>query len=252
MRWWKRSIPRASRRTADPAPDAASNGEEPGLDAPEVHAPHGGHTGHRWLDLLLGGVAMVVSCVSLYVAIHHGTTMEKLVAANSWPNLQFSADIVRGSPDYGDASVKLQITVENNGVGPARLESLQIWNGATPIGDVDALGKALKATGDGAPLRVGLEGSTAVGQVIGAKSSLHVVGVTASDGAAWRLLFTRVGASLKARLCYCSVFDECYVVDGRQPRARPAKAATCPAVENPYQDDVSSFVLDGTSPRRGP
>lgn len=43
---------------------------------------HARHTGLPWLDLILAGSAIFISVVSLIVSIHHGHTMEKLVAAN--------------------------------------------------------------------------------------------------------------------------------------------------------------------------
>ena len=43
---------------------------------------HGHHTGIKWLDLILAGSAIFISVVSLVVSIHHGRTMEQLVAAN--------------------------------------------------------------------------------------------------------------------------------------------------------------------------
>jgi len=95
---------------------------------PGHHAhPHG--TGHRWLDLSLAASAMCVSLVSLVVAIHHGRTMERmaeanarLVAANSWPFLGYSTGNV--GPDGRN---KIDLKVVNDGVGPAKIESFEIW-----------------------------------------------------------------------------------------------------------------------------
>ncbi|HTR23472.1 MAG TPA: hypothetical protein VMI10_05765 [Terriglobales bacterium] len=43
---------------------------------------HARHTGLPWIDLILAGSAIFISVVSLIVSIHHGRTMEQLVAAN--------------------------------------------------------------------------------------------------------------------------------------------------------------------------
>jgi hypothetical protein len=60
---------------------------------PERETPHVAHgTGHRWLDLTLALSAMLVSIVSLAVAVHHGNAMDRLVAANSWPFLMYDTD----------------------------------------------------------------------------------------------------------------------------------------------------------------
>ena len=47
----------------------------------ESHA-HAHYTGLPWVDLVLAGSAIFISIVSLVVSIHHGRTMEALVAAN--------------------------------------------------------------------------------------------------------------------------------------------------------------------------
>ena len=56
------------------------------MEAPEVHTPHAHPSGKGWLDMALGGSAFIISLVSLWLGIQHGRAMEKLVAANSWPN----------------------------------------------------------------------------------------------------------------------------------------------------------------------
>ena len=44
-------------------------------------------TGHRASDLAIGLAALLISLTSLAVAIHHGKTQERLVAAIAWPYL---------------------------------------------------------------------------------------------------------------------------------------------------------------------
>ncbi|MCU1334350.1 MAG: hypothetical protein JWM08_3342 [Candidatus Angelobacter sp.] len=44
---------------------------------------HGHRTGIPWLDLILAGSAIFISVVSPIVSIHHGRTMEQLVAEES-------------------------------------------------------------------------------------------------------------------------------------------------------------------------
>jgi len=89
------------------------------MEGPEVHAPHAPHTGNRWWDYAIGGTALLVSLVSLYVAVHHGEIMEKLVAANSWPNIEAGGNVVEGKTP---GTARFEIGVKNNGVGPARVE----------------------------------------------------------------------------------------------------------------------------------
>src|SRR2546430_5745572 len=53
-----------------------------------AHLPH--RTGHSWLDISLAVSAFFVSLSSLWLTLHNARTMERLVAANSYPNVDIS------------------------------------------------------------------------------------------------------------------------------------------------------------------
>jgi hypothetical protein len=111
------------------------------IDAPEPPHQHHAHSGHRWLDISLGLSAMFVSVISLVVAVEHGRTMERMADANgrmvqasSWPFVEFSTHNVdeRGSPN-----VRLVLT--NEGIGPARIETFELWWKGQPMASSQAL-----------------------------------------------------------------------------------------------------------------
>ena len=108
-------------------------------EAPEHH--HSGHTGHRWLDLVLGLSAMFVSVVSLIVAVAHGRTMERMadantrmVEANSWPFVEFET---HNADEHGNGDVRLVLI--NEGVGPARIETFELWWDGKPMSSLRTL-----------------------------------------------------------------------------------------------------------------
>src|SRR4030095_11792395 len=95
----------------------------------EVHHQHAHRTGHRLLDLAVPVSALLISVISLVIGIHHGRTMQemaqanaRLVQANSWPLLQYTTG---NANDKGDPEITMKI--ENAGVGPAKLISLEIF-----------------------------------------------------------------------------------------------------------------------------
>jgi hypothetical protein len=68
---------------------------------------------------------MFVSVISLFVAIEHGRTMERMaeanarmVEANSWPFVEYDSHNV---DEQGNAKIRLVLT--NQGIGPARIET---------------------------------------------------------------------------------------------------------------------------------
>jgi hypothetical protein len=177
---------------------------------PEVHH-HAHRTGYRWIDLAVPLSALAVSVISLAIAIHHGHTMQKmadanarLVQANSWPLLQFTTG---NANDAGQPEITLK--VENAGVGPAKLISLEIFHGEkkirTPLDLVQAL--------DPATTRPQLSLGVTMPFVLRAGDSQLLLGLKREgQEALWDKLNT-ARFELRFRACYCSVFDECWVSD---------------------------------------
>ena len=177
---------------------------------PEVHHhPH--RTGHRWVDFAVPFSALAVSIISLVVAIHHGRTMQemaranaRLVQANSWPLLQFTTG---NANEAGQAEITLKI--ENAGVGPAKVISLEIFHGEqrirTPLDLVQALDPATKR-----PL---LSLGVTMPMVLRAGDDTLIFGMKREgQETLWDKLNT-ARFELRFRACYCSVFDECWVSD---------------------------------------
>jgi len=177
---------------------------------PEVHQhPH--RTGHRWVDFAVPLSALAVSVISLVIAIHHGHTMQKmaeenarLVEANSWPLLQFTTG---NANDKGEPEITLK--VENAGVGPAKLISLEIFHGDQRLRTPRDLVQALDPAMTHPQLSLGVT----MPIVLRAGDSQLIIGMKrGGQEALWDKLNT-TRFELKFRACYCSVFDECWVSD---------------------------------------
>src|ERR1700749_4530159 len=85
---------------------------------------HPRHTGHRGFDLVLALSAIFISAVSLAVAIEHGRTERDLVAASSWP---FLRAVLSNGGGQAPGENSVVIGVSNGGVGPAKLESFEVF-----------------------------------------------------------------------------------------------------------------------------
>jgi hypothetical protein len=85
--------------------------EETTRVTPEIETGSEIHrTAHRWIDISVALCALVVSITSLGIAVHHGRTMARLVAANSWPILDFTSS--RRDPQ---AEYIISLNVSNKG-----------------------------------------------------------------------------------------------------------------------------------------
>ncbi len=177
---------------------------------PEVHH-HMHRTGHRLLDLAVPVSALLISVISLVIGIHHGRTMQemaqanaRLVQANSWPLLQFATG---NSNDKGEPEISLN--VENAGVGPAKLISLEIFHGEQRIRTPRDLMELLGPVVGRPPLSLGVN----TPMVMRAGDSHLIVAMKREGQEALWDKFNTLRFELRFRACYCSVFDECWVSD---------------------------------------
>ena len=218
---------------------------------PEAPHSHPSHTGHRWLDITLGLSAMFVSVVSLVVAVEHGRTMERMadantrmVDANSWPFVQFDSHNAdeKGNPD-------LRLVLTNDGIGPARIETFELWWNGMPMASARALLRACCLT---TPAETEEAKTTTMSFGIAAPRILRAgehedfysMPLSPGDKEPWSKLNAE-RAKITARVCYCSVFDQCWVhVYGvalfRQDPAkiiRPDRVDSCVAATVPYQNE---------------
>ncbi len=184
-------------------------------------------TGHRWIDISAALCALVVSITSLGIAVLHGHTMERmadanarLVSANSWPILMFFTS--NATPE-GDATITWNVS--NAGVGPAKIETAEmLWRGRAVRSVNEMLRECCGLGPDQSLLRGSLQGT-----VLRAGETISVLRFprTPQNESTWRRLNEgSIGANAQLRVCYCSVFDECWLTDFQT--LRPKSVQQCP------------------------
>lgn len=202
------------------------------MEAPEHPHQHSAHTGHRWLDIVLALSAMFVSLVSLVLAIGHGRTMERMaeanarmVQANSWPFVAFETHNV---DDHGNADVRL--VLRNQGVGPARIQTLEMWYDKQPIASplelIKACCETTPAERAGAGKTIWTTGLSAPSILRAGDHSDFFSAPRAKDNGDLWAKFNVERDKVTVRLCYCSVFDECWIGSGVTTEA--TSVASCP------------------------
>lgn len=180
------------------------------MELPETHAPHHHKTGRHWLDAVLAFCAFGVSLISLYVAIHHGRVMKemadanaRMVTATSWPYVEFGT----GNATEGRQMITLSLT--NQGVGPARIRAMELRYRGQPVEWSRDL--FTRCCGGGGQ-KFSFSTSTANGRVIKAGESIDFLRIERQAGVEtiWDR-FDDERFNIGVRLCYCSVFDDCWV-----------------------------------------
>jgi hypothetical protein len=198
------------------------------MESAEIEAHDAPHTGRRWLDAALAVAAVPTSLCSLILAIENGSAMQHLVAANSWPFVKVG---VTDQTPFGGAA--LELVLQNKGVGPAKVETLEVFFRDEPVAGPHALMRAmLGPDADRAPYFA----SRIVGGVLASKESLSFVAIDnrSVDPAVLKTLVERA-PFIRLRTCYCSAFDECWVLDRAKAKA-PRRMNVCPTPAVPFDD----------------
>ena len=176
----------------------------------------------RRTELFIGACVVLISLVSLFVAVSANRTQERLLAASTWPNLQSSS-----SNADRDGTRAISFNLVNNGVGPARIRSFELRYRGKSMRDSGELLRAccLRDASQPSPKTT----VSAVGRRVmapGEEFAFLRVPLQASSAPAWQAL-NREAFNVQLRVCYCSVLEDCWLLDTRKPEPEPVQA--CPA-----------------------
>lgn len=194
---------------------------------PEIEPQPHHHTGHKRLDAILAISAIFISLVSVILGIENAVAMRQLVAANSWPFV--NVGVSNGNAEGGAA---LDLLIQNKGVGPAKIRSLEVFYDGKPMQGEDALLRAM--TGD-KPIPV--VRSRVVGSVLSADEAVNFLSVPEQSVESADLLqLAHLSENITLRACYCSAFDECWVTDRTVKPATTEEVDECPVPAVPFQE----------------
>ncbi len=166
---------------------------------------------------VLGVAAIVLSVCGLFVSIYQATLARQAQRASVWPHVVIAPSLKGES---------LRLWVQNTGVGPARIETaVARVDGETASGWNEVVSRLELPPEGGQESYRSLVG----GRVLPAGSDVE--GVLEISGAAWASGFWTaiMEGRVDIELCYCSVFEECWLtrlqtVAGRM-RGAPGESA---------------------------
>ncbi|MBD8880942.1 hypothetical protein IHE49_10640 [Rhodanobacter sp. 7MK24] len=201
---------------------------------PEVHA-HSHKSGHSLVDLMLALSALVLSVVSMIIAIENHHAMKQLVMANSWPYLRHESSNVGSS---GDAVALLGLT--NAGVGPALIEKFTVSYQGTPIKTTTDLLRhcCVKDAGDVTAMKANMITGSMNGRAVAARESAYFLQMKRpGEGPMldhWKAL-DDAREHVSAAVCYRSVLGDHWVTTSDD--FRPRQVDSCDVLPGPaYQE----------------
>jgi hypothetical protein len=196
----------------------------------------------HWAESALAIGAVIIAAVSLWVAFDTERTNRELVAserqlvsANSWPFMEIGENDTNLEGKDG-----LTLLYMNQGIGPAKLESFELfWKGKPLSGPEELLRTCCQAPGASMTwMSGGLGMSATAGLVLRPGQALNFVYMTRTPASAASMDVLRSNLrNLSFRFCYCSVFDECWLGKrqfGKPADFRPPRVQACPVPTVPY------------------
>jgi hypothetical protein len=194
-------------------------------------------------DTLLGVAALFVSAVSLWIGIRTEQANEHLVAASSWPYLY-----VESSNANPDGAKVIHMDVINSGVGPAKVESFEVfWNGrawpsAEPLVQACCHYRPFNpATDLGGNRTLILEGGVQRTVIRAGETRNFVTLPLAPDDADVWYALNKARQTMSYSVCYCSVLDECWIgkfgaISPSADQLRPQRVKACPTPTTPFSE----------------
>ncbi|HEY0777412.1 MAG TPA: hypothetical protein VGD56_05540 [Gemmatirosa sp.] len=186
----------------------------------------------RWIELSAALTAVVVSAGSLIIARHQSEVMDRQLAASVWPVVEYDT-----SNQGDDGRPRLSLTLHNSGVGPTRVRSVRLAYRDRSVKDAGELLHVCCAAAIDSAHRLTVTTSDITGRVLTAGRTIDFL-VLPPDTAQRALFMTldRERFAITARVCYCSVLDDCWVIvsDGHGA-AEPRPVASCAAEQRATQ-----------------
>ena len=177
----------------------------------------------RWFELVVGASAILISAVSLFVAISANRTQERMLAASVWPSLLFGTSNVNPEGEYTIAFELL-----NRGTGPARIRWAELLYDGVAIEDQEDLLRRCCESDANTFHAEDVVTSGLQNRVLGVDEWVNFL-LLPRQGTSEQLWQTlnRERRKIELRACYCSVLDDCWLFDSAAEDPQPVR--TCPA-----------------------
>ena len=225
---------------ANDAKPAASN---PSLERARKYLPF-----MAVAHVLIGAPTLLLSLVLAYATFVQADATQKMQQGGALPFISYgtsNADVQTGAPE-------ITLDLANNGVGPALLGPLEIrYEGQAVRNARDLLVRCCGLV-PGAGQAYAVAPGSGIAVRPGERATILRIARTPNNEAVWDR-FDDERWKLRVRSCYCSIFEDCWIIDGAQSRPRPVQS--CPANWSQFDSDgapspAASNASAGARPRR--
>jgi hypothetical protein len=196
------------------------------MSTPENATTTAEHDGtKRAFSSFSGNIALAISAFALALGAYQTRLMQSQARAGVWPYLSIGYSYTSNVDK--DAFVW---TVNNNGVGPARVESVTLKLDDKPMKRWDDVLAVFGVTNSPS-----MGFSSINGEVIppntNRETTVQPIRVNVRDVAT---LFKAAEHRFQMDICYCSVYDECWIAHWQRSKVDPV--ARCEATDAPFEE----------------
>lgn len=166
---------------------------------------------------VLSVVGVFIAVVALYAALTESDAVRQQTSAAVWPFVQIStADF-----DSGERA-GFTLSATNAGVGPALVHSMRVVIDGEPMRDWAHAVAHLGGTLDNL-----VERNSIGNRVLSPGQTVNLIS-TMNPALARSFHAVVANPENSVSLCYCSIFDHCWLVDSRHQAIRPEPVKDCP------------------------
>lgn len=171
--------------------------------------------------MLVGLPTLIISITLAYATFVQADATRKMQQGGALPFLSYGT----GNTEDESGGNRITFSLANNGVGPALMGPIEMRY----KGQVVRTPRELLERCCGYAPGKGISYTTSPASDIAVRpgEKVNFIGLprTQANEALWRKL-DRERWAVRVRSCYCSIFDDCWVIDGMQSRPKPVRQ--CP------------------------
>lgn len=169
------------------------------------------------LNTILAVAGVFTGAIALYAAITEADAVRRQSAATVWPFVQFEL-----SNYIDDEGPYFAVILKNAGVGPAKISTLRfIVNGEARKNWQEVVEVLVPDTD------ISFGNSYARNRVL--RPGEELILIQSTDALLYEPFLAAANDSKNSlAYCYCSIFDECWLVDSRNNLQQPRQVESCP------------------------
>lgn len=158
-------------------------------------------------EMLIAISALVISVITAFTSLYSAFTDRTYARASAWPRLEIARS--------HDAEISHQYIVSNNGTGPALIKYAKVSFAGQPLKSWDQLLSTLGSA------EASFSQSHLGRIVLPAQQKITAFHLRTPKAVA---AYYASPAPVSIELCYCSIYDECWLVDRSN---QPIEVAEC-------------------------